>query len=154
MVEPETKDAEQWSKLAGRLIRAIRGDYTDASGKDVPGDKMTPILIGGSYMSDINGLEDLQLEEINPRNQYENLIFTVHQYEPSVYTHQTEEDDRAYDCKTLEYTKGAPNPDKFKDYKDFPEELATVYARVKKWKDEHPSLPVVACNHSRFRLQL
>jgi len=71
MVEPDTKKAAVWNRLASSITDAIR--TVDSS---------TPILIGGADWSTVDSLDALQLTgDVR-------TVYTVHQYEPSHYTQE------------------------------------------------------------------
>ncbi|HEX7312735.1 MAG TPA: cellulase family glycosylhydrolase [Pyrinomonadaceae bacterium] len=146
MVEPEVKTgrAAEWDRFARRMIEAIR---TGA------GDTETPILVGGTDMSGVEGLEALGLGVIDPgRNS--KLVYTVHQYEPDVYAQQTE-GEWAFDCATgvnQKNKKGKSQPDAtdYKRYDPAPGDLHTQYEKIKQWRETHKdargALPPVAVN--------
>lgn len=71
MVEPETKKAGVWNRLASSITDAIRTV-----------DAMTPILIGGADWSAVDSLNGLQVVADS------RTVYTVHQYEPSDYTQE------------------------------------------------------------------
>lgn len=71
MVEPETKKAGVWNRLASNITDAIRTV-----------DAMTPILIGGADWSAVDSLNGLQVVADS------RTVYTVHQYEPSDYTQE------------------------------------------------------------------
>ena len=71
MVEPETKKAGVWNRLASSITDVIR--TVDAT---------TPILIGGADWSAVDSLNGLQVVADS------RTVYTVHQYEPSDYTQE------------------------------------------------------------------
>lgn len=145
MVEPEISptQANKWDLFANRMIKAIRDDFTDTDGQTISGDKNTPIIIGGSGMSSIEGLEKLNTDSISSKNEYKYLVYAVHQYEPTEYTQQTESDDREYVCGKSGFEKGEPKKEDFRAYTVKDEngnesvltKLKGVYARISSWKN-------------------
>jgi hypothetical protein len=71
MVEPDTKKAALWNRLASSITDAIRAI-----------DSTTPILIGGADWSTVDSLDSLAATG-DART-----VYTVHQYEPSDYTQE------------------------------------------------------------------
>jgi hypothetical protein len=79
MVEPETDDVATWNRMAGEITDAIR---------EV--DAVTPILRGGAPWGGADALESIE-----PTGDAR-TVYTVHQYEPFKYTHQSSKKHLAY----------------------------------------------------------
>jgi hypothetical protein len=114
MVEPETKEHDLWNEMAGRIARAVRRVDPD-----------TPIIIGGADWSHVWSLAHLKLSDV-PRT-----LYAAHQYAPSDYTHQEDEDQG--------YKKGDP--------KKLAARLDEVYSEIEKFRaGAGKERPVVAVN--------
>lgn len=128
-----------WYGLAGEVARAIR----DA------GD-MTPVLVGGANASPACALECL------PTLALPNVVYTVHQYEPFIYTHQMvrredhEQEQRSeYNCEDL--SNVSPKPRRVDRPRNTKARLEKIYALVNGYRQSHGGAPVAVNEFGVFR---
>jgi hypothetical protein len=139
MVEPNTGGhPERWNGLARRLVSQVRA-----------ADVETPILLEGADGGTPQALCELEPTICAAAGEHSggnvpnydptlNLVYAVHQYEPTGYTQQTE-GDWQFECKPgrnyLKDIKGKPKPDKYVGFGPNEENmLRDEYRRLGEWK--------------------
>lgn len=128
MVEPETGgEPEKWRSLAKEILTEIRRV-----------DKKTPVLIEMADWGGVDTLDNLNPAEFDPTGKL-NVVYSVHQYEPSDYSQQQE--GRQYCCEPdPDCKESPPEEDKYVEFSgDYPGQLKGAYNTIKNWRQGHES---------------
>jgi hypothetical protein len=127
-----------WYGLAGRIAQALR-DAHDA----------TPILVAGANASPACALECL------PTIKLPDIVYTVHQYEPFIYTHQAvgkegeeQEQKSEYNCEDL--SNVSPTPRYVSRPRGTKEKLEKIYSRINAYRQAH-GVPIAVNEFGVFR---
>lgn len=128
MVEPETGgNPDKWRALAKDILTEIRLV-----------DSKTPVLIEPADWGGADSLANINPDELDPDGK-SNVVYAVHQYEPSDYSQQQE--GRSFCCPGEDgCEEDPPVEDKYVGYSgNYPKELKAAYDTIKNWRQGHES---------------
>lgn len=128
-----------WYDLAGKIAKQIRD-----------GGDETPILVGGANGSSACSLACL------PAITSSNVVYTAHQYEPFIYTHQAvgpegeeEQQKSEFDCKSLK--SASPRPRKVNRPDGAKGRLERIYSMINGFRSARGRAPVVINEFGVYR---